>query len=141
MLNYDECCLWGNPNVTICRSTSHSKQSLLLVSTSLCLLTDYPDWPPTCISFSKLGDIDIRSYLKRKQVISKIEEDKLIVNERILLLIDYVQKIFSLTILWPFVLNIEAHMELTGTILNLRAIIVIMNQNTTTLLLIVAGLI
>ena len=80
--NYDECCLWGNPNVTICGSTSHSKQPLLFVSASLCLLIDYPDWPPICISFSKLGDIDIRSYLKRKKVISKIEEDNLIVNER-----------------------------------------------------------
>ena len=48
----------------------------------VCLLTDYPDWPRTCISFSKLEGIDIRSYLKRRKVISKIEDDNLIVNER-----------------------------------------------------------
>ena len=46
------------------------------------LLVDYPDWPFTCVKFSALRDIDIRSYLKRKKVISKKEADDFIVNER-----------------------------------------------------------
>ena len=59
----------------------------------------------------------------------------------ILLLIDYAQKIFTLAILWSFVINTEAHMKLSGTILHLRAIIVIMIENITTHLVIVARLI
>ncbi|CAF3696601.1 unnamed protein product, partial [Rotaria sp. Silwood1] len=42
----------------------------------------YSDWPSICITFAALKDIDIRSYLKRKNVISKKEEDDVIVNER-----------------------------------------------------------
>jgi hypothetical protein len=46
------------------------------------LLIDYPKWSPLCVSFASLGGIDIRSYLTRKNIISKIEEDDLIMNER-----------------------------------------------------------
>ncbi len=45
-------------------------------------LQDYSDWSPACVSFSQLEGIDIRSYLRRKKVIAKIEEDNLIINER-----------------------------------------------------------
>lgn len=48
----------------------------------MCFLIDYSDWPSTCVSFSTLRDVDIRSYLKRKNVISKKEEDDVIVNEK-----------------------------------------------------------
>ena len=44
-------------------------------------MIDYPDWPFTFVKFSTLRDIDIRSYLKRKKVISK-KEDDFIINER-----------------------------------------------------------
>ena len=50
--------------------------------TYISLLIDYPDWPFTCVKFSTLRDIDIRSYLKRKNVISKKEDDDFIINER-----------------------------------------------------------
>ena len=48
----------------------------------ICLLIDYSKWSPLCVSFASLGDTDIRPYLKRKNVISKIEQDDLIVNEK-----------------------------------------------------------
>ncbi len=46
------------------------------------MLIDYSEWSPLCVSFALLGGTDIRSYLKRKNVISKIEQDDLIMNEK-----------------------------------------------------------
>jgi len=48
----------------------------------ICFLLDYAHWPRYCVSFSELKDIDVRALLKRKKVISKIEQDNLIMNEK-----------------------------------------------------------
>ncbi|CAF4286381.1 unnamed protein product [Rotaria socialis] len=45
-------------------------------------LQHYSGWSCTCVTFSALKDIDIRPYLKSKNVISKKEEDDFIVNEK-----------------------------------------------------------
>jgi hypothetical protein len=45
-------------------------------------LTDHRTWSSACISFSSLEDIDIRSYLKRLKVISNINKDDLMMNEK-----------------------------------------------------------
>ncbi|CAF3865475.1 unnamed protein product [Rotaria magnacalcarata] len=63
---FDNCCLWGNPNVAVCDGTSRY----------------HPDWPLTCVKFSALRAIDVRSYLKNKKIISHKEEDDFIINER-----------------------------------------------------------
>jgi hypothetical protein len=82
--SYDKCCMRGYKlsNLAACGPTSHSKLSFSSRLIYICMLIDYPTWSPLCVSFASLGDIDIRSYLKRKNVISKIEEDDLIVNEK-----------------------------------------------------------
>jgi hypothetical protein len=48
----------------------------------ICFLLDYAHWPRYCVSFSELEAIDVRALLKRKKVISKIEQDDLIMNEK-----------------------------------------------------------
>ncbi|CAF3496818.1 unnamed protein product [Rotaria socialis] len=45
-------------------------------------LQHYSGWSCACVTFSARKDIDIRPYLKSKNVISKKEEDDFIVNEK-----------------------------------------------------------
>ncbi|CAF2086444.1 unnamed protein product, partial [Rotaria magnacalcarata] len=50
--NYGKCCLWGNSRVTMCGNSS----------------PNYSGWSCTCVTFSALKDIDIRSYLKTNRI-------------------------------------------------------------------------
>ena len=46
---------------------------------------DHYGWSQGCVSFASLAELDIRSYLKNNQIISKKDDDKIIMNEKNLL--------------------------------------------------------
>ncbi|CAF4127972.1 unnamed protein product [Adineta steineri] len=64
--DYTRCCMQACPKVDGCGETTRY----------------HPDWPRYCVSFSELKDIDVRPLLQRYKVITRINEDDLIMNEK-----------------------------------------------------------
>ena len=69
--------------MSTCGPTSRRKKLLMLkISKSISVYLDCYDWPFECINFGALAQRDIRPYLKQLRIISKIEDDDIIVNEK-----------------------------------------------------------
>ena len=83
-INYDECCLFGDKTVHTCGQNA-KRECYRLVNSMLymfCYQIDHYDWSRECVTFAYLSELDIRSYLKQNKVISKKEDDNIVVNEK-----------------------------------------------------------
>jgi hypothetical protein len=83
-ISYEKCCLFGDNTVSKCGPTTHCEFYKLMNSyvSICCYQLDHNAWSRKCVTFAKLSDFDIRSYLKQNGIISKKEDDKNIMNEK-----------------------------------------------------------
>jgi hypothetical protein len=86
-ISYDKCCFFGYNTVYDCGPTSHREfyRSLNLGVHIFFQYADHYGWSQGCVTFASLAELDIRSYLKNNQIISKKDDDKIIMNEKNLL--------------------------------------------------------
>ena len=83
-INFDECCLFGDKTVHGCGPTAKREPCRLIKSMLYIFFyeIDHYGWPRKCVTFSYLTELDIRSYLKRNNIISKKTDDDIIMNEK-----------------------------------------------------------
>ena len=86
-INYDECCLFVDKTVNTCGQNAKRVCYGLMNSMlyMFCYQTDHYDWSRDCVTFAYFSELDIRSYLKQNKVISKNEDDNIVVNEKSLI--------------------------------------------------------
>ena len=93
-INYDECCLFGDKTVNTCGQDA-KRECYGLMNSMLymfCYQIHHYDWSRECVTFAYLSELDIRSYLKQNKVISKKEDDNIVVNEKNLIANGLIQK-------------------------------------------------
>ena len=93
-INYDECCIFGDKTVNICGQNAKCECYGLMNSMlyMFCYQIDYYYWSRKCVTFAYLSELDIRSYLKQNKVISKKEDENIVVNEKNLIANQLIRK-------------------------------------------------
>lgn len=82
-IKYDDCCLFGDETVQECGPTTRCQfYKLMNWNISFSYQIDQNGWSQECVTFAHLSGYDIRSYLKHNGIISKKEDDNIVVNEK-----------------------------------------------------------